>query len=49
MSLSAYDWARIIAYILKIILEGRDKGDAVRQAAAKFGVSESEIWAHGGF
>lgn len=47
--LSPVDWLKIIAYILKIIIEGIPKGDAVSMASAKFGVSKSEIWKHGGF
>lgn len=40
---------KIIAYILKIIAEGGSKESAVAAASRKFGVSESEIWKHGGF
>lgn len=47
--LSPIDWLKIIAYILKIIIEGNSKESAVSMAAVKFGVSESEIWKHGGF
>jgi uncharacterized protein YoaH (UPF0181 family) len=47
--LSPVDWLKIIAYILKLIIEGMSKGTAVAMAASKFGVSESEIWKHGGF
>lgn len=42
-------WVEIIAYIIKKILEGKSKKDAVQKAASKFGVSESDIWKRGGF
>lgn len=42
-------WIEIIAEILIIIARGIPKKVAVSMASEKFGVSESEIWAHGGF
>lgn len=43
------NWTPIILYILEIIFGGKSKDDAVKKAAAKFGVSESDIWKRGGF
>lgn len=42
-------WLKVIAYIIQLIIEGMPKSQAVSMASAKFGVSESEIWKHGGF
>lgn len=43
------NWTEIIKFIIIIILKGTSKADAVKKAAAKFGVSESDIWKRGGF
>ena len=44
------DWAKVIAYIIWLLLTGgKSKSEAVSMAASKFGVSESDIWSHGGF
>ena len=40
---------KIVAFILLLIAEGTAKETAFSKAAAKFGVSEADIWAHGGF
>lgn len=42
-------WLKVIAYIIQLILEGMSKSVAVSMASAKFGISESKIWKHGGF
>ncbi|MEQ8198693.1 MAG: hypothetical protein ABRQ27_11915 [Clostridiaceae bacterium] len=47
--LNPVDWLKIIVYILRLIIDGMSKGTAVAMTAAKFRVSESEIWKHGGF
>ena len=49
MSVSAGKWLIIIGKILILIGTGMSTAAAVSQVAAEFGVSEAEIWAHGGF
>ena len=44
-----WKWVKIIAEILKLIVEGMDKDEAVINVASKFGVSVDDIWKHGGF
>lgn len=43
------NWVEIVLFILKIILGGASKKEAVQKASSHFRVSESEIWNHGGF
>lgn len=47
--MSAADWVKLIAEILKLIADGMSKNDAVAKMARKYGVSESSIWSKGGF
>ena len=47
--MTALDWIKIILEVIKLIAEGMSKADAVGSVASRFGVSESEIWRHGGF
>jgi hypothetical protein len=47
--MSTIDWVIIIAEVVLLIAKGLPKDDAVSQVAAKFGVSERDIWSHGGF
>lgn len=42
-------WLCIIAKILEAIADGMSETQAVSSVAKLFGVSESEIWKHGGF
>ena len=42
-------YLKIVAYILLLIAQGTAGESAVSKAAVKFGVSEADIWAHGGF
>lgn len=49
MSTSIAKWLIIIGKILIIMGQGIPKAEAVSRVAAEFGVSESEIWEHGGF
>lgn len=42
-------WLKIIRFIIDLIIGGASKEEAVAKASAKFGVSESDIWSHGGF
>lgn len=49
MGISVAKWLIIIGKILIMIGQGIPKAEAVSRVAAKFGVSESEIWEHGGF
>ena len=42
-------WLVIIARIIIIIAGGSSRSEAVSKASREFGVSESEIWSHGGF
>lgn len=42
-------WLKIIGEILILIAGGMTKSEAVSKVSAKFGVSESDIWKHGGF
>lgn len=47
--MTALDWITIILEVIRLIAGGMSKADAVSSAADLFGVSESEIWRHGGF
>ena len=47
--ISAAKWIIIMGQILILIGGGMSKSQAVSKASATFGVSESEIWEHGGF
>jgi len=47
--MSAINWVIIIAEVVLLIAKGLSKDDAVSRVAAKFSVSESDIWSHGGF
>ena len=42
------EWLEIIKKILEIILGGGSKEEAVRRVSKEYGVSESDIWKHGG-
>ncbi|MEX0053020.1 hypothetical protein AB2T85_20620 [Clostridium butyricum] len=42
-------WLKIIGRILILIGGGMSKPEAVSKAASEFGISESDIWSHGGF
>jgi len=44
-----WDWVKIIAEIVLLIAGGMSKQSAVSKISAKYGVSEDEIWKHGGF
>lgn len=46
---SVAKWLLIIAKIIALIAGGMSKSEAVSKASAEFGVSESDIWNHGGF
>ena len=47
--MSVWDWMKIIAKIIELIAGGMSESQAVMRAASMFGISEKEIWKHGGF
>lgn len=42
-------WIEIVLFIISLILKGISREYAVQKAADAFGVSEHDIWTHGGF
>ena len=36
-------WLKVLAYILKLILEGTPRGAAITTASARFGLDEADI------
>lgn len=39
-------WLKVLAYILKLILEGTSREKALRTTSARFGLSEADIEAN---
>lgn len=39
----AINWAKVTAFVLRLIADGLDSKAAISQASAKFGVSASDI------
>ncbi len=39
----AIDWAKVIAFVLRLIADGLETNEAISKASSKFGVSISAI------